>query len=323
MNEQAINPPQVDQGYIIEEDRNIPQDDQNGVSEEAINLGQDDQNITNGQVLCQDPQNYILTEEEIVELHQKRIGSIFEQATIVGQREIKQRNLVFRIFREYPKLMLISDDIEMIASAVCLCERKNIKPFSVKFIRRIFRINRGKIYRAKRAIKVGRKVGENGRPCLLNKAEEDYIVERLKILSLIGWAPTLDETVKIANEIITSWLQIDFKVQRQLITSNMWVHAFAKRNKLRITVSSPLEYQRIIVTEDLINRFLQTLKELYEEKNYVSDLIFNLDETSLQLNKNNKYSVITSETKKKHTEHKYQTGNILVQLLQFQQRVIV
>ncbi|KAJ3444300.1 hypothetical protein M0812_10153 [Anaeramoeba flamelloides] len=71
MNEQAINPPQVDQGYIIEEDRNIPQDDQNGVSEEAINLGQDDQNITNGQVLCQDPQNYILTEEEIVELHQK------------------------------------------------------------------------------------------------------------------------------------------------------------------------------------------------------------------------------------------------------------
>ncbi|KAJ3434763.1 hypothetical protein M0812_01884 [Anaeramoeba flamelloides] len=195
--------------------------------------------------------------------------------------------------------MLISDDIEMIASAVCLCERKNIKPFSVKFIRRIFRINRGKIYRAKRAIKVGRKVGENGRPCLLNKAEEDFIVERLKILSLIGWAPTLDETVEIANEIITSWLQIDFKVQRQLITSNMWVHAFAKRNKLRITVSSPLEYQRIIVTEDLINRFLQTLKELYEEKNYVSDLIFNMDETSLQLNKNNKYSVITSETKNK------------------------
>ncbi|KAJ3433196.1 tigger transposable element derived [Anaeramoeba flamelloides] len=189
MNEQAINPPQVDQGYIIEEDRNIPQDDQNGVSEEAINLSQDDQNITNGQVLSQDPQKYILAEEEIVELHQKRIGSIFEQATIVGQREIKQRNLVFRIFREYPILMLISDDIEMIASAVY-------------------------------------------------------------------------ETVEIANEIITSWLQIDFKVQRQLITSNMW------------------------------------------------------------LNKNNKYSVITSETKKKHTEHKYQTGNILVQLLQFQQREV-
>ncbi|KAJ3444879.1 hypothetical protein M0812_10740 [Anaeramoeba flamelloides] len=295
------------------EKQNIDRVDQNASAEEVTSddhyilytgpeeddgLGENDQIVSVEEEMSQDPQNNFFGEEEIENLLQSRLFQIFDRATIVTNKEIREKNLVIENFSRYPKLMLIENTIEMFASAICVCERKNIKPFNENFVRSMFKIQRGKIYRAKKAIKSGREVGKSGRPCLLNRAEEEFIVERLKILALIGWAPTLDETVDIANEIIDSWLQIDYNVQRPSITSTMWVKEFAKRNNLRITKSSPIEYQRIIVSEDLIRRFFYTLKELFMEKDYDSNLVFNMVETSLKLDKNSKHSVVTLATKK-------------------------
>ncbi|KAJ6229822.1 hypothetical protein M0813_07410 [Anaeramoeba flamelloides] len=273
--------------------------DQNVIGEERLNVVEDDPNTIDEDLSLNDPQSNIQNKEKIEELIHSRLLAKFENLTIATQKEIHEKEKVIAPFRQFPKLLLIPNEIEMFASAICVCERKRITPFNLSFVRGVFKIKRGKIYRVKRAIKTGREVGKRGRPCLLNKAEECFVVERLKILSMIGWAPTLDETVEIANQLISSWLQVDYRIQRPLITSNIWVHEFAKRNKLRITRSSPIEYQRIIVNEDMIQQFFQTLKELYEEKEYVSHLIFNMDETSLKLTRKQTYVVVTPESKKK------------------------
>ncbi|KAJ6235348.1 tigger transposable element-derived protein [Anaeramoeba flamelloides] len=212
-----------------------------------------------------------------------------------------------QLFRQFPELMTINNPIEMFASALCVCERQGIKPLNVSFVRVFFGIPRGRIPRAKKAIALGRVVGHSGRPYLLNASEEDYVVQRLKILSLIGWAPTIDETIEIANEIIRSWFRIDPKMQRPLIVSKNWVRKFAMRNKLKITKSTPIEYKRIMVNEDIVKDFFITLKGLCEEKEYNPKLIFNMDETSLQLSKSSTYSVISPESKKKSYRAKLPT----------------
>ncbi|KAJ6227235.1 hypothetical protein M0813_10143 [Anaeramoeba flamelloides] len=88
-------------------------------------------------------------------------------------------------------------------------------------------------------------------------------------------------------------------MQRPLIVSKNWVRKFAMRNKLKITKSTPIEYKRIMVNEDIVKDFFITLKGLCEEKEYNPKLIFNMDETSLQLSKSSTYSVISPESKKK------------------------
>ncbi|KAJ3442089.1 zinc finger ccch domain-containing protein [Anaeramoeba flamelloides] len=275
---------------------NFHECDQTVIGEERLNVVQDDRNTIEEDLSSNDPQSNIQSEEKIQELIHSRL---LANETDCTQKEIHEKEKVIAPFRQFPKLLLIPNEIEMFASAICVCERKRMTPFNLSFVRGVFKIKRGKIYRAKKAIKTGRGVGKRGRPCLLNKAEELFVVERLKILSMIGWAPTLDETVEIANQLISSWLQVDYRIQRPLITSNIWVHEFSKRNKLRITRSSSIEYQRIIVNEDMIQQFFQTLKELYEEKEYVSHLIFNMDEKSLKLTRNQTYVVVTPESKKK------------------------
>ncbi|KAJ6240601.1 hypothetical protein M0813_03068 [Anaeramoeba flamelloides] len=289
----------------------VRQDERTLLGEEATNVLQDDQSHFTEIVSLNDPDSNVLTEEKIEELIQSRLIAKFESMSLTTQKQISDKERVISPFRQFPKLLLIPNTIEMFASAICICERKRIIPFNLSFVREVFNIGRGRIYRAKKSIKSGRQVGKNGRPCLLNKAEEEFVVNRLKILSLIGWAPTLDETVEIANELIASWLQVDFRVQRPTITSNIWVHEFAKRNNLRITRSSPIDYQRIIVNEEMIKQFFQTLKELYEEKEYTSHLIFNMDETSLKLTPKQTYVVITNQSKKKAFRAQEANGKLM------------
>ncbi|KAJ6252550.1 hypothetical protein M0813_14076 [Anaeramoeba flamelloides] len=297
------NNPQIELSTVHQEDQNL-------VGEEALDF-QDDQSQLVEEVSLNDRRSEFLTEEKVQDLIQSRLLAKFESLTLATQKQINEKEKVVFPFHQFPKLLLIPNEIEMFASAICVCERKRITPFNLSFVREVFNIGRGKIYRAKKSIKSGREVGKNGRPCLLNKAEEQFVVERLKILSMIGWAPTLDETVEIANELIASWLQVDFRVQRPLITSNIWVHEFAKRNNMRITRSSPIEYQRIIVNEEMITHFFQTLKELYEEKQYTSHLIFNMDETSLKLTQKQVYVVLTSQTKKKAYRAQEKNGKLM------------
>ncbi|KAJ6237030.1 tigger transposable element-derived protein [Anaeramoeba flamelloides] len=246
------------------------------------------------------------SEKQIEEMLEMRILSFF-QNKILLEREENHKQTIIQLFRQFPELMTIKNPIEMFASALCVCERQDIKPLNVSFVREFFGIPRGRIPRAKKAIALGRVVGHSGRPYLLNASEEDYVVQRLKILSLIGWAPTLDETIEIANEIIRSWFHIDPKMRRPLIVSKNWVRKFAKRNKLKITKSTPIEYKRIMVNEDIVKDFFITLKGLCEEKEYKPKLIFNMDETSLQLSKSMTYSVISPEIKKKSYRAKLPT----------------
>ncbi|KAJ3450181.1 tigger transposable element-derived protein [Anaeramoeba flamelloides] len=246
------------------------------------------------------------SEEQIEEMFERRVLVYFRNKTLL-KRQVNHLNELVELFRKYPALMNIQNPIEMLGSALCVCERNRIKPLNVSFLREFFGISRGKIPRAKKSIALGRIIGHTGRPYLLNASEEDYVVQRLKILSLIGWAPTLYETIDIANEIIMSWFHIDPKMRRPLIVSKNWVRKFARRNKLKISKSTPIEYERIIVNEEIVEDFFITLKGLFEEKEYISKLIFNMDETSLQLSKSETYSVISPEIKKKSYRAKLPT----------------
>ncbi|KAJ6239598.1 biorientation of chromosomes in cell division 1 family member [Anaeramoeba flamelloides] len=198
------------------------------------------------------------SEEKIEELLEMRVFSYCRDRTF-SERQIKDKNDLVKLFRQFPALMKINNPIEMLGSALCVCDRNLIKPLNVSFLRWLFGISRGRIPRAKKSIALGRVIGHTGRPYLLNTSEEEYVVQRLKILSLIGWAPTLDETIDIANEIIMSWFHIDPKMRRPLIVSKNWVRKFATRNKLKISKSTPIEYKRIMVNEEIVKDFFITL----------------------------------------------------------------
>ncbi|KAJ6243920.1 hypothetical protein M0813_21710 [Anaeramoeba flamelloides] len=165
------------------------------------------------------------SEEKIEELLEMRVFSYCRDRTF-SERQIKDKNDLVKLFRQFPALMKINNPIEMLGSALC---RKNTE--------------------GEKSIALGRVIGHTGRPYLLNTSEEEYVVQRLKILSLIGWAPTLDETIDIANEIIMSWFHIDPKMRRPLIVSKNWVRKFATRNKLKISKSTPIEYKRIMLSK--------------------------------------------------------------------------
>ncbi|KAJ3446991.1 nnp-1 protein putative nuclear protein 1 nop52 [Anaeramoeba flamelloides] len=256
------------------------------------------------------------SEEQIEEMLERRVLVYFRDKTLL-KRQVNHLNELVELFRKYPALMNIQNPIEMLGSALqsaSLLRHKLSTKFKAQKKSQIKAQNSdssknklGKIPRAKKSIALGRIIGHTGRPYLLNASEEDYVVQRLKILLLIGWAPTLDETIDIANEIIMSWFHIDPKMRRPLIVSKNWVRKFARRNKLKISKSTPIEYKRIIVNEEIVEDFFITLKGLFEEKEYISKLIFNMDETSLQLSKSETYSVISPEIKKKSYRAKLPT----------------
>ncbi|KAJ6248322.1 tigger transposable element derived 5 [Anaeramoeba flamelloides] len=276
------------------------------VHQEVEEMGEIEEVVINSNDQERSIQPNKFTVNQIEELLEIRVhGYLHDQ--VLSERQTKHKNDLVKLFRQFPELMTIKNPIEMFGSALCVCERRGIKALNVSFIREFFGISRGKIPRAKKAIALGRVVGHNGRPYILNVSEEEYVVQRLKILSLIGWAPTLDETIDIANEIVMSWFNIDPNIKRPLIVSKNWVRKFAKRNKLKITKSTPIEYKRIMVNEEIVKDFFITLKGLCEEKEYKSKLIFKMDETSLQISKSSTYSVISPEVKKKSYRAKLPT----------------
>eukprot|EP01155_Anaeramoeba_flamelloides_P019212 Anaeramoba_flamelloidesa573299_51.p1 GENE.a573299_51~~a573299_51.p1 ORF type:complete len:182 (-),score=39.16 a573299_51:754-1299(-) len=112
----ATNPRQLDQNDESESALNNHLDDQNVRAEEQLGSSENNQLIDPEEELNLDPQNSCFTEEEIEELLQRRILQFFERVIIVGVKEINQKNLTIRIFREFPKLMLIENVIEMLAS---------------------------------------------------------------------------------------------------------------------------------------------------------------------------------------------------------------
>ncbi|KAJ6247905.1 protein derived from transposon [Anaeramoeba flamelloides] len=148
-----------------------------------------------------------------------------------------------------------------------------------------------------------------GRPFLLNHREEQFVVDMIKKVGAIGWAPTIHEVVEFANSVINNWTNpLNKKVKRKLVKSRNWVRFFCKRNGLFLKTPIYLEEKRVYVTEEIIFDFVNKLQGLYLENEYLDELIFNMDETSLRINNSRRIKVLTTAEKLKAFRRKGAKG---------------
>ncbi|KAJ3429563.1 hypothetical protein M0812_24919 [Anaeramoeba flamelloides] len=132
----------IDDNTIQGENVNTLQDDQDRIGEN-LNDPQDGPNGLGEELLTNDPQSKPLTEEKVHELIHTRLLSTLENTPLVTEKEICEKERIINPFLQYPKLLLIPNEIEMFASAICVCERKRINTFNLSFVRAVFKIKRG------------------------------------------------------------------------------------------------------------------------------------------------------------------------------------
>ncbi|KAJ6247272.1 hypothetical protein M0813_18799 [Anaeramoeba flamelloides] len=171
---------------------------------------------------------------------------------------------------------------------------------SYRIFQSLFGFDKSIMHRSVKAIQEGRPYQTRGKPKLLRTCEEEYLTERIHILAKLGISITVSECLYIANQIIHSWNLKEYHKVRKKIASTQWIYPFAKRNQLKIQRPTYLEEARLVVNESVVLNFFKLLHDLNATYKYDSHLIFNMDETSVQVKPSRKMVCLAPMNKKKN-----------------------
>ncbi|KAJ6243322.1 32 kda heat shock protein-related [Anaeramoeba flamelloides] len=169
---------------------------------------------------------------------------------------------------------------------------------SYRIFQSLFGFDKSIMHRSVKAIQEGRPYQTRGKPKLLRTCEEEYLTERIHILAKLGISITVSECLYIANQIIHSWNLKEYHKVRKKIASTQWIYPFAKRNQLKIQRPTYLEEARLVVNESVVLNFFKLLHDLNATYKYDSHLIFNMDETSVQVKPSRKMVCLAPMNKK-------------------------